>query len=464
LFGFMAKVVEATDTDTDTDTNMETKTASTSTTTSPTMNQRRSEIITPTSASASASVSASETKIKPDRRASLPSQSSMRRVRSHASLSNALKEGTAQSHSAAESVHFVKEFIKGNIDRDLYSRLMLNLYYVYQTLENAIDEYGPTHFKTLYFPKELKRTETLRDDVDFYLGVDMMEDELHTYRYDEKYKASVATLDYMRRVEYIANTEPLLLLSHAYTRYLGDLSGGKVLARVARRALHLQDNDSGLAFYNFEHIPSAKVFKDQYRKALDELDLTDGEIERLVAEANVAFVLNMRIFEELDVLSGIEGSSVRDYKDAVKYYDDCIQAQKKNVRQSFVADKENKCPFANMGSAVSGKSDANADPAECPFAMLGGASTGANTTDAHNKSQSKSNRSTSMPSRLEKVVTDGTVAKRSSTSNDSSHEGVRCPWPFVFFHDPQQGMRDWQTWAVTGLVLCFVWSKIETSL
>jgi charged multivesicular body protein 5 len=36
----------------------------------------------------------------------------------------------------------------------------------------------------------------------------------------------------------------------------------------------------------------------------------------------------------------------------------------------------------------------------------------------------------------------------------------RCPWPFVFFHDPAMGMRDWQTWFVIGLVLCWVWSRV----
>ena len=184
---------------------------------------------------------------------------------------------------------------------------------------------APIHFPTLYFPKELERTETLRDDADFYLGVDLMEEKKKNknngHHHGHHHGPSNATVDYMRRMEYIANTEPLLLLSHAYTRYLGDLSGGKVLARVARRALKLQDRESGLAFYNFEHIPSAKVFKDEYRRALDGMHfLTDGQIERLVAEANVAFVLNMRIFEELDVLSGIEGSSVRDFREALMYH------------------------------------------------------------------------------------------------------------------------------------------------
>ncbi len=39
----------------------------------------------------------------------------------------------------------------------------------------------------------------------------------------------------------------------------------------------------------------------------------------------------------------------------------------------------------------------------------------------------------------------------------------RCPWPFVFFHDPKTGMKDWQTWCVMGLSVCWVWSRTQTN-
>ena len=110
----------------------------------------------------------------------------------------------------------------------------------------------------------------------------------------------------------------LLLLSHAYTRFIGDLSGGKILARTAKKALNFKGADSGL-FYEFE---------DGYRQALDKMYLTDAEIERLVAEVNVALVLNMRIFAELDVLSGVYGAEVRSYESATGYYEDCVECRK----------------------------------------------------------------------------------------------------------------------------------------
>lgn len=344
---------------------------------------------------------------------------SMKRSSSKTSLSNALKQGTQESHMAAESVHFVKEFIRGNIDRTLYSKLILNLFHVYKNLEHHLEQHASECFPTLHFPKELNRTDALRDDVDFYHGSN--EEVLLI-------PPSKATLDYIHRIEFVANTEPLLLLSHAYTRYLGDLSGGKILARVAKRALNLQDTCSGLAFYNFDEIPSAKLFKDSYRVALDELDLSEDKIERLVAEANVAFVLNMRVFEELDVLNGMmKDDDVRSYESAISYYNVCIERQKAQEKRGTLTLSE------------TDRVDGERETFKCPFAVLGG-------PNPHEKTKD----STPIPD----VILPPSRSTVSNSKGDQKH--ARCPWPFIFFHDPATGMRDYQTWIVVALFSCFV--------
>lgn len=146
-------------------------------------------------------------------------------------LSTALKKGTQSSHKAAENVHFVRNFIKGKINRNLYATLICNLYFIYHELELLLDEYAPAHFPKLHKPRELRRTESLERDV--------------WYFYDKEWKTTVkplpATVDYIQRLHSVAQNDPLLLLSHAYTRYLGDLSGGRVLQRVAKKALQLQE-------------------------------------------------------------------------------------------------------------------------------------------------------------------------------------------------------------------------------
>ena len=90
-----------------------------------------------------------------------------------------------------------------------------------------------------------------------------------------------------------------LLLGHAYTRYMGDLSGGQMLQKVAQSALKLSGNE-GTSFYNFEQIPDKKAFKDKYRQALNALSIDDITAERIVAEANNAFRFNLQMAQELE--------------------------------------------------------------------------------------------------------------------------------------------------------------------
>mmetsp|Transcript_30039 Transcript_30039/g.55283 ORF Transcript_30039/g.55283 Transcript_30039/m.55283 type:complete len:630 (+) Transcript_30039:118-2007(+) len=367
------------------------------------------------------STSASDSQSQQDGIANQPQTSQQEGPTSSSLLSQALKTGTAESHTAAENVHFVNNFIQGKIDRDLYAELVAGLYHTYVTLERLLNLHAPHHFPTLHFPEELSRVEALREDMEYWHGSNW-EVECRT--------PSPAVRDYVDRMEEVGRIDPLLLLSHAYTRYLGDLSGGKVLSRIARRALNLGRGYDGLQFYNFERVRSAKLFKDRYRDALDGLVLRSDQVGRLVAEANVAFALNMRVFEELDVRGGVPGARVRNVREALSYYDVEMEEQKKgrsgSARVMGEEEEEAKCPFGYVGT----------NPHE---AMSGG-----------KKIQVMDHESTKSSSHV------GAIEKQISLEKEG-----RCPWPFVFFHDPMTGMKDWQTWFMIGLVGCWLQSCLR---
>jgi len=384
----------------------------------------------------------------------LSSTTTEQRLRSSSitSLSEALKTGTAESHSAAESVHFVKNFIKGNIDRHLYGLLIIDLHYVYTTLEHLLREHAPKLFPTLHFPFQLERTLTLADDVDYFHG------DTNIPEPSEQAK------DYVKRLNYIAKKDPLLLLSHAYTRYLGDLSGGTILAKRARMALNLsKDSDDGLNFYYFEHISNPIKFKDEYRSALDQLlgsnNLNDNleKMERIVAEANVAFVLNMRLFERLDVLDGgIKNVKVRDISEATFYYDKCL------LRQKEAKFRGEETSFAKMMTTNDGGGGGGG---ECPFGFVG--------PNPHGTSAGSSDNGTTQQKLEQKAIrNDGDEGKYISSFSSkviidetAEKEKVgRCPWPFVFFHDPITGMKDYQTWIVLAIVCSWMWNRASSSL
>ena len=377
-------------------------------------------------------------------------------------LSRALKAGTVASHAAAEDVRFVKNFARGAIKRDLYAELVAGLHHVYAALEALLDRHAPAHFPSLHFPRELGRAGALREDMEYWHGPGWETGRCRT--------PSPAVRDYVARLEEIGRVDPLLLLSHAYTTYLGDLSGEKVLARVARRALGLGRGRDGLRFYHFERVRSAKLFKDRYREALDGLAPREDAAGRLVAEANVAFALNMRVFEELDVRGGVAGARVQDVGEALRYYDAEVEAQRSGARgEGAAAGEEAKCPFGFVGGSNphgpatgegtgeggDGSEAAAAKEAECPFGFVGGSNPhGPSTTSG--KTGERAARAAG-----ERAPPSSSIPASSGAEATTEHAGGRCPWPFVFLHDPATGSRGWRTWFAVGLALCWSWSRVH---
>jgi len=203
-------------------------------------------------------------------------------------LAKQLKEGTKASHSAAENTKFVASFLRGVISRENYGLLVANFYFVYRAMEEEINKLkdDPVVGK-LIFPG-LGRRQGLAADCEFFYGENWL----------DHITPSEACQQYVNRIRDVAATQPELLVSHAYTRYMGDLSGGQILAGIAEKALNLREGE-GLKFYDFDKIDDKKAYKDKYRFALDCLPLDKPKMDAIIAEANYAFKLNMDLFDEL---------------------------------------------------------------------------------------------------------------------------------------------------------------------
>jgi len=288
----------------------------------------------------------------------------------------------------------------------MYALFVAQLFHVYRHLEAALEEHARVHFAECHFPNELNRSEALKEDMDFWQGSNV------------EPPISPATQDYLDRLDQVAKERPLLLLAHAYTRYLGDLSGGKILARVAKRALNLDKGDDGLteglAFYDFPLLRgSVKAFKDKYRQALNDLQFndTDEAVHAIVQEANVAFLLNMRLFEELDVKSSVPGASVRPIE---QVYSHAAKVDSNRDSRKEGADEK--------------------IPSPCPFVNSNGASGVPNLHHHHDSSSLHGERK-------------------------QEHHTKQCPWPFILLHDPITGMKQWQTWLTIGLIVTYIYQQ-----
>ena len=136
--------------------------------------------------------------------------------------------------------------------------------------------------------EDLERKEAIERDLEYYYGAD----------WKEKQIPSEACNKYCHRLNEVAEQNPYLLVAHHYTRYIGDLSGGKILKEITARVLNPPEG-KGLDFYEFPSIPNAKLFKQNYRACLDNLGTDTSQENALITEANYAFRLNMYMFDEI---------------------------------------------------------------------------------------------------------------------------------------------------------------------
>ena len=63
--------------------------------------------------------------------------------------------------------------------------------------------------------------------------------------------------------------------------------------------MNLQDGQ-GTQFYEFNDISDEKAFKTNYRQQMDSVDIDQDMATRIVNEANDAFGMNMKMFNELE--------------------------------------------------------------------------------------------------------------------------------------------------------------------
>ena len=90
---------------------------------------------------------------------------------------------------------------------------------------------------------ELERVEALSKDLEYYYGP----------KWKDLITPTSACSTYCFRIEEVAKQDPYLLVAHHYTRYIGDLSGGQILKKIAEKALK-PPVGKGLEFYDFEEI------------------------------------------------------------------------------------------------------------------------------------------------------------------------------------------------------------------
>lgn len=201
-----------------------------------------------------------------------------------AGVVSALYIATKALHTEAERSGIIGDLLRGEASRDGYILLQRNLLPAYQALEAGLERHRKTPAIATLAAFEFDRATPLTADLRALCGGDFS--DIPMLAAGEAYAGRIATA---------ANGSGAALIAHAYTRYLGDLSGGQILKRLLGKKSGLRPEE--LSFYDFPHHPDLAALKADYRNALDLAGLLASDHAAIIEEGQIAFAMNIDLSE-----------------------------------------------------------------------------------------------------------------------------------------------------------------------
>ena len=172
-----------------------------------------------------------------------------------------LREITSEIHRQAESTPFVQYMYSGNISKRDYSTYLKQIVKIYTNLEYYCKVSGLTLGLV-----DLDRAEYIREDIE----------ELGSFPDEEMLPSVKNYINHLTKLYHSSDRH--LLMAHIYVRHMGDLFGGKMIAKRVP--------GSG-KYYQFEDRPT--LVKQLGEKVTMEL----------AEEALYAFQLSIEVFNEM---------------------------------------------------------------------------------------------------------------------------------------------------------------------
>ena len=200
-------------------------------------------------------------------------------------LAQRLRESTRALHADVERAGAMGALLQGRLERGGYVAMLRNLHAVYAALESALAAQAAAPLLQSFDLPALARADALAADLALLHGAD----------WAAALPLAPAAAAYARRLAALPATA---LVAHAYVRYLGDLSGGQVLARLGARRYGIAAG-AGTRFYEFGDEARALALKQSFRDALSALPVTAAEADAVVDEALWAFRQHRLLFDEL---------------------------------------------------------------------------------------------------------------------------------------------------------------------
>lgn len=194
----------------------------------------------------------------------------------------AMRAATRPLHAQAERTGIFRDLLAGRATPRSYALLLAGLLPAYRALEAGLERHRGARLRALA-ERDVYRAGAIEHDLALLEGP----------AWPRKLVPPAEAAAYAARVARAAEGDGLRLAAHAYVRYLGDLNGGRILARVLAHSVGAAASE--LAFHAFPAIADLAAFRTRYRDAIARIARDDAELRALAAEAVAGFRLNIAL-------------------------------------------------------------------------------------------------------------------------------------------------------------------------
>lgn len=186
----------------------------------------------------------------------------------------------------AERSGIIAEIFSGRATLRAYSVFLRNLLPVYEALERALWRHRHTPELASLVRPELFRAAAIEHDLS----------RLAALQGPLALPLLREANDYVQRLE-VASEDATqgLLIAHVYTRYLGDLAGGRILGRRLAEVFALPPD--ALTSYAFPEIAELAHYARELRCSIDAAARSLSNPDAVLEEAETAFALNIALSE-----------------------------------------------------------------------------------------------------------------------------------------------------------------------
>ncbi|MGL4760342.1 MAG: heme oxygenase (biliverdin-producing) [Sarcina sp.] len=188
-------------------------------------------------------------------------------------------------HTAAEKTGFNARLVEGRATRESYAEYLFNLKVAYEAIERNLDKYSNVESLKPFVTKDLYRATQIEKD-------------LEVLAKGKTFEVLPSAKAYAARIDELGEKEPMLLVAHAYTRFLADLFGGRTIFQIVKDSYKIEDE--ALNYFMFPEVEDSKMRAMAYIGNLSKMELSEEVQTLFLNEIANAYLYNIGISTELD--------------------------------------------------------------------------------------------------------------------------------------------------------------------